>query len=117
MPIAWKLSERGGRLCDVLSMVPGAVGTKCSHSFKWHSIRLFNSLPQHLRNLTNCSVHDYMCLKIDLTSTYLLYNDNSINARISKLDGDSVQRMALRMKNSVKQAQSKVNNLDANSKR
>ena len=56
-PITWKLSERRGRLCDVLSVVPGAVGTKCYHSFKWHAIRLFNSLPQHLRNLTNCSVH------------------------------------------------------------
>ena len=25
--------------------------------FKWHAIRLFNSLPQPLRTLTNCSVH------------------------------------------------------------
>ena len=65
-PITWKLSERQGRLCDVLSVEPGAVDTKCYHSFKWHAIRLFNSLPQHLRNLT-------ICLKIDLTSTYLLY--------------------------------------------
>ena len=56
-PITWKLSERRGRLCDVLSLVPGAVGNKCYHIFKWHAIRLFNSLPQHLRNLTNCSVH------------------------------------------------------------
>ena len=40
-PITWKLSERRGRLCDVLSVVPGAVGTKCYHSFKWHAIRLF----------------------------------------------------------------------------
>ena len=24
-PITWKLSERQGRLCDVLSVVPGAV--------------------------------------------------------------------------------------------
>ena len=55
-PITWKLSERRGRLCDVLSVVPGAVGTKCYHSFKWHAIRLFNSLPQHLRNLTNCTL-------------------------------------------------------------
>ena len=53
-PITWKLSdsdslsERRRRLCDVLSVVPGAVGTKCYHSFKWHAIRLFNSLPQHL---------------------------------------------------------------------
>ena len=39
-PITWKLSERRGRLCDVLSVVPGAVGTKCYHSFKWHAIRL-----------------------------------------------------------------------------
>ena len=39
--ITWKLSERRGRLCDVLSVVPGAVGTKCYHSFKWYAIRLF----------------------------------------------------------------------------
>ena len=44
-PITWKLSERRGRLCDVLSAVPGAVGTKCYHSFKWHAIRLFNYFP------------------------------------------------------------------------
>ena len=69
-PITWKLSERRGNLCDVLSVVPEAVGTKCYHSFKWHAIRLFNSLPQHLRNLTNCSVHMF---KNRLTSTYLLY--------------------------------------------
>ena len=47
-PITWKLSERRGRLCDVLSVVPGAVGTKCYHSFKWHAIRLFNSLLTYL---------------------------------------------------------------------
>ena len=47
-----------------------AVGTKCYHSFKWHAIRLFNSLPQHLRTQ---QIVVYTCLKIDLTSTYLLY--------------------------------------------
>ena len=30
-PITWKLFERRGRLCDLLSVVPGAVGTKCYH--------------------------------------------------------------------------------------
>ena len=47
-PITWKLSEHIGRLCDVLSVVPGAVGTKCYYNFKWYAKRLFNSLPQHL---------------------------------------------------------------------
>ena len=28
IPITWKLSERRGSLCDVLSVVQGVVGTK-----------------------------------------------------------------------------------------
>ena len=35
-PITWKLFERRGRLCDVLSVLSGAERTKCYHSFKWH---------------------------------------------------------------------------------
>ena len=61
--------------------LPGAVGTKCYHSFKWHAIRLFNSLPQHLRNLTNCSVHMFKnrldkYLSTLLDDPTLAYNDN-----------------------------------------
>ena len=88
-PITWKLSERRGRLCDVLSVVSGAVGTKCYHSFKWHAIRLFNSLSQHLRNLTNCTVHMFKN-KLDkylytlLDDPTLAYNDNSVDARNSE---------------------------------
>ena len=95
-PITWKLSERRGRLCDVLSVVPGAVGTKCYH--KWHAIRLFNSLPQHLRNLTDCSVHMFKnrldkYLSTLLDDPTLAYNDNSVNARICETRR-RLQRMA-----------------------
>ena len=97
-PITWILSERRGRLCDVLSVVPGAVGTKCYHSFKWHAIRLFNSLPQHLRNLTNCSVHMFKnrldkYLSTLLDDPTLAYNDNSVDARICETRR-RLQRMA-----------------------
>ena len=70
-------STARGRLCDVLSVMPGAVGTKYYHSFKWHAIRLFNSLPQHLRNLTNCSVHMFKNRLDKYLSTLL--DDPTIN--------------------------------------
>ena len=96
--ITWKLSERRGRLCDVLSVVSGAVGTKCYHSFKWHAIRLFNSLPQHLRNLTNCSLHMFknrlkMYLSTLLDDPALAHNDNGVDAWISETRR-RLQRMA-----------------------
>ena len=34
----------------------GRVGTLAYNSFKWRSIRLFNSLPMHLRSISPCSV-------------------------------------------------------------
>ena len=97
-PITWKLSERRGRFCDVLSVVPGAVGTNCYHSFKWHAIIFFNSLPQHLRNLTNCSVHMFKNILDKYLSTLLddptlAYNDNSVDAQISETRLSSRRRL------------------------
>ena len=66
---------------------------------------------QSIRNLTNCSVHIFKNSLDNYLSTLLddptlPYNDNSVDARISETRR-RLQRMAWRMKNSVKQAQSK----------
>ena len=57
-----------------------------------HAIRLYNSLPQHLRNLTNCGVHIFKnrldkylsTLLDDPTLQSLAYNYNSVDAWISE---------------------------------
>ena len=70
-------------------------------SFKWHAIRLFNSLPQHLRNLTNCGVHmlknrldKYLSTLLD--DPTLAYNDNSVDAADARISETRrrLQRMA-----------------------
>ena len=45
-PITCTFSGRRGRSC-VISHVVGGVGTLAYNSFRWRSIRLFNSLPKH----------------------------------------------------------------------
>ena len=47
------------RMVDVIGLVGvnvGRVGTLSYNSFRWRSIRLFNSLPMHLRSISSCSV-------------------------------------------------------------
>ena len=49
-------SGRRGRSCVNSHVNVGRVGTLAYNSFRWRSIRLFNSLPMHLRSNSSCSV-------------------------------------------------------------
>ena len=53
-PLQFYVSDRRGRLCSVSHVRLGHTGTLAYSSFRWKGIRLFNSLPMHLRNITGC---------------------------------------------------------------
>ena len=55
-PITSTFSRRRGRSCVISHVNVGRVGTLAYNSFRWRSIRLFNSLPMHLRSISLCSV-------------------------------------------------------------
>ena len=55
-PITSTFSGRRGRSCVISHVNVGRVGTLAYNSFRWRSIRLFNSLPMHLRLISSCSV-------------------------------------------------------------
>ena len=55
-PITSTFSGRRGRSCVISHVNVGRVGTLSYNSFRCRSIRLFNSLPMHLRSISSCSV-------------------------------------------------------------
>ena len=55
-PITSTFSGRRGRSCAISHVNVGRLGTLSYNSFRWRSIRLFNSLPMHLRSISSCSV-------------------------------------------------------------
>ena len=55
-PITSTFSGRRGRSCVIFHVNVGRVGTLAYNIFRWRSIRLFNSLPIHLRSISSCSV-------------------------------------------------------------
>ena len=55
-PITSTFSERRGRSCVISHVNVGRVGTLSYNSFRWRSIRLFNSLPMHPRSISSYSV-------------------------------------------------------------
>ena len=55
-PITSTFSGRRGRSCVISRVNVGRVGTLASNSFRWRSIRLFNSLPMYLHSISSCSV-------------------------------------------------------------
>ena len=55
-PITSTFSERRGRSCVTSHVNVGRFGILAYNSFRWCSIRLFNSLSMHLRSLSSCSV-------------------------------------------------------------
>ena len=55
-PTTSTFSGRRGRSCIISHVNVGRVGTLSYNSFRWRSIRLFNSLPMHLRSISSCSV-------------------------------------------------------------
>ena len=55
-PITSKFSGRRGRSCIISHVNVGRIGTLAYNSCRWRSMRLFNSLPMHLRSISTCSV-------------------------------------------------------------
>ena len=55
-PICVNVSERRGRLCVLKSVERGHIGTLAHSSFRWRGLRIFNTLPPKIRNLSNCDV-------------------------------------------------------------
>ena len=55
-PVTSTVSGRRGRSCIIFHVNVGRVVTLAYNSFRWRSIRLFNSLPMHLRSISWCSV-------------------------------------------------------------
>ena len=53
-PLQFYLSDRRGRLCSVSHVRLGHTGSLAYSSFRWKGIRMFNSLPMHIRNITAC---------------------------------------------------------------
>ena len=54
-PLQFYVSDRRGRVCSVSHVRLGHTGTLAYSSFRWKGIRLFNSLPMHIRNITACT--------------------------------------------------------------
>ena len=59
-PIKSTFSGRRDRSCVISHVNVGGVGTLVYNSFRWGSIRLFNSLPIHLLSISSCSVPTFM---------------------------------------------------------
>ena len=55
-PIVCSFSNRRGRSCIMSHVNPGRQGTLAFNSFRWRSIRIFNRLPIHIRNISACSI-------------------------------------------------------------
>ena len=55
-PIVCSFSDRRGRSCIVSHVNPGRQGTLAFNSFRWRSVRIFNRLPIHIRNISACSI-------------------------------------------------------------
>jgi len=64
-PIEYYTSDRRGRLCIVSHTCIGHLGTLLYNSFRFRAIRLLNSMPMSIRNLTCCSVISFKS-KLDL---------------------------------------------------
>ena len=54
-PITSYVSTRRGRLCNVNHVPVGRLGSLMYNSFRWKATRLFNCLPNYIRNSSSCS--------------------------------------------------------------
>ena len=68
-------------------VTPDRIGSIAHNSFRWRAIRLFNSLPKSVRNITDISVFkrslDYF-LRTLRDSPTEPFSDNSVNRRIEE---------------------------------
>ena len=94
-PIVCSFSDRRGRSCIVSHVNPGRQGTLAFNSFRWRSVRIFNRLPDHIRNISACSI-DRFKSQLDryLRTIPDLPSQPGYN---NSLDGgDGIQRWTLR---------------------
>ena len=94
-PIVCSFSDRRGRSCIISHVNPGRQGTLAFNSFRWRSIRIFNRLPIHIRNISACSI-DRFKSQLDryLRTIPDLPSQPGYN---NSLDGgDGIQRWTLR---------------------
>ena len=84
-PITSTFFGRKGRSCVISHVNVGRVGILAYNSFRWRSIRLFNSLPMHLHSISSCSVLRFKTqLDIFLRSVEDLHCQSGFN---NSLDG------------------------------
>ena len=72
-PITCYFSDRRGRLCHLEHVCAGRLGTLSYNSFRWKAVRLFNCLPQHVRNVSSCST---IIFKIN---SYVIWMTNHVH--------------------------------------
>ncbi len=77
-PIIVVYSDRRGRYCKEMHVVGGRIGTLSYNSFRWKSIRLFNSLPKCIRDVTQCPIHVFK-MKLDLHLSQITDNPSVPN--------------------------------------
>ena len=88
-PIVTNTSGRLGRLCIKSHLIPDRIGFIAHNSFRWRAIRLFNSLPKSMRNITDADISvfkrslDYF-LRTLRDSPTEPFSDNSVNRRIEE---------------------------------
>ena len=93
-PIVCSFSDRRGRSCIVSHVNPGRQGTLAFNSFRWRSVRIFNRLPIHIRNISACSIDRF---KSQLDRYLRTIPDLPSQPGYNSLDGgDGIQRWTLR---------------------
>ena len=93
-PIVCSFSDRKGRSCIVSHVNPGRQGTLAFNSFRWRSIRIFNRLPMHIRNISACSIDRF---KSQLDRYLRTIPDLPSQPGYNSLDGrNGIQRWTLR---------------------
>ena len=89
-PIVTNSSGRLGRLCiKKYYVTPDRIGSIADNCFRWRAIRLINSLPKSVRNITDVDISvfkrspDYF-LRTLRDSPTEPFSDNSVNRRIEE---------------------------------
>ena len=88
--ITLTISARRGRLCCKEHVPRGHHGTLMFNSFRWQAIRLFNSLPSSIRNISKVNVNIFKT-KLDQflinirDAPSLPYEKNNIDYRIEEV--------------------------------
>ena len=88
-PITTTHSDRLGRMCYKQTVPPGHQGSLVYNRFRWKAVRLFNSLPISIRNITKVNVSIFKAQLDIFLSTIrdapcVSFEDNSINSRINE---------------------------------